>query len=43
LLRSPIRIAGLILKYDDQSYGRGNTIYGLQPGITGRKKEDRQT
>jgi hypothetical protein len=24
LLRSPIRIAGLILKYDDQSYGRGN-------------------
>jgi hypothetical protein len=34
LLRSPIGIAGgLILKYDDQSYGRGNTIYGLQPGM----------
>jgi hypothetical protein len=33
LLRSPIRVAGLILKYDDQSYGRGNTIYGLTMGI----------
>jgi hypothetical protein len=32
-LRSPIRVAGLILKYDDQSYGRGNTIYGLQLGM----------
>jgi hypothetical protein len=38
LLRSPIRIAGLILKYDYQSYG----LKGRQRPCKGRKAREKK-